>query len=511
MKKFKIIIAVLLCFAFIMLFIACGEKKGDEKNDANTTAAGENPGAETVETPQDPDAPDIVKLDMGGRTFTFFTSGWGDGSNLSPDIGAEEDSEDPIFDAAFKRRVAIEEMYNCKIKQYNIGSSEEAISTYRNTILAGDKSYDVGYTTCNNFASLLTGNYLIDWSNLTYVDMDKPYWDSNFYKSMAIMGKHYAADGDISRRRLQCVWIMCFNKKMITDNGFESPYDLVKNGKWTYDKMHEMARKVAKDVNGDGKMRRQDEDIWGLNYTGDTIMGIINCCGVKIAELNNEGIPELTVGSEVNLEKLMRIYTDMRNNTYSVDTLFAPGAEVGAFADAELFGQDKCLFLACATHNVSQMRAGEDIDYGLRAMEGDFGIIPYPKWDEAQANYTPHTAGNYYPVMHIPQTNDNLDATGIILEAMAYEGMKSIRPAFYESLLKTKTARDSESEDMLDFIFGNLSYDIGNMYNFGDITGTFGYYMSTNTKANVVSTIDKNINKWQKAIDDIVAGIEKNS
>jgi len=507
-KKSKIVIAVLLCLVLILTFAACA-KSDDKKTENTPTAEGGGPGDE-AETTTDPDAPELPALNLNGKAFTFFTSGWGEGSNLSKDIGAEEDSDDSIYDAAYKRRVKIEETYNCKIKQYNVGPSDEGVSTYRNTILAGDQSYDVGFTTCNNFASLLSGNYLTDWKNLAYADMDKPYWDKNFYESMAIMGKHFAASGDLSKRRLECVWIMCFNKGMIAANNFESPYDLVKTGKWTYEKMHEMGKKVAKDINGDGKMKRED-DLWGINYTGDTIMGIINCAGVKIAELNAEGIPEFTINTEVNLEKLFRIYTDMRDNTYSIDTLFAPGVPVGTFADAEIFGQNRCLFLACATHNISQMRAGETTDYGLRAMEGDFGIIPYPKWNEAQEKYTPYTAGNYHPVLHIPQTNGDLDATGIILEAMAYEGMKSIRPAFYDSLLKTKTARDEESADMIDFIFGNLSYDIGNMYNFGGITGVFGYDMSTNAKANIVSTVEKNMGKWQKAVDVILSEIEKNS
>jgi hypothetical protein len=507
-KNLRTVIAIFLCFAFILAFAACA-KSDDKKADDKPTSAGDDPGG-AVETTQDPDAPDSVSLDMKGKTFTFFTPGWGGDGNLYADVGAETDSDEPIETAAYNRRIKIEEMYNCKIKQVNVGETAEAVTTYRNTILAGDKSYDVGYTMCTNFASLLSGNFLVDWKNLTYVDMEKPYWNKNFYDSMAIMGRHFAADGDISRRRLQCVWIMCFNKAMIAANEFESPYDLVKAGKWTYGKMHEMAKKVARDLNGDGKMLRQD-DLWGINYTGDTIMGIINCSGVKIAELNAEGIPEFTLNTEVNLEKLFRIYEEMRDDRYSVDTLFAPGADVGTFADAEIFGQDRCLFLACASHNISQMRAGETTDYGLRAMESDFGIIPYPKWDEAQDKYMPHTAGNYHPVMSIPQTNEDLDATSIILEMMAYEGMKTIKPAFYDSLLKTKTARDEESAEMLDFIFGNLSYDVGNMYNFGGVTGVFGYQMNNNPKMKIVSTIEKNVGKWQKDIDKIIEEIEKNS
>jgi len=94
---------------------------------------------------------------------------------------------------------------------------------------------------------------------------------------------------------------------------------------------------------------------------------------------------------------------------------------------------------------------------------------------------------------------------------MAYEGMKNISPVYYENLLKTRTTRDEESAEMIDFIFGNLSYDIGNMFNFGGILGEFGYNMSTNRRANIVSTVEKNRGKWQRAIDAMIAEIEKNS
>jgi hypothetical protein len=504
MKNLKIITTVFLC----LVLAACAkENETEEKSPVETGGLAGTEAAEEI----DPDAPELpAGIDMEGKTFTFLTAGWGE-SNLSSDISPEAQTGDPVNDAAFDRKVKIEQKYNAQLKIVFVAGADPAAEQYRTAILAGDSSYDAGITTCTNFTSLLSGNFLTDWKDLTYVDMAKPYWNKNFYESMSIMGKHYAADGDISKRRLECVWIMAFNKSLTAANGFDSPYDLVKSGDWTYGKMHEMARSAAKDLNGDGAMELKT-DLWGLNYTGDTIMGIINCSGVKIAEVNSEGIPELTVGTEVNLEKLFKIYTEMRDHTYSIDTLFQAGGGVTGLGDVDIFSENRCLFLACATHNIAADNTeGANNTNSLRAMDVDFGIIPYPKWDKAQADYMPHTAGNYHPVLTVPQTNTDLDNTGIILEAMAYEGMKGITPAFYENLLKTKTARDNESEEMIDYIFGNLSYDIGNMYNFGGIVGVFGYEMSTNMKMNIVSTIEKSSGKWGRAIDTVIAEIEKNS
>lgn len=52
------------------------------------------------------------------------------------------------------------------------------------------------------------------------------------------------------------------------------------------------------------------------------------------------------------------------------------------------------------------------------------------------------------------------------MEAYAYEGYKTIRPAFYDVLLQGKIVRDDQSLEMLDFIFDNITYDVGNIFNF---------------------------------------------
>jgi len=505
-KNLKIsMTAILLCsvlFVLFALFAASCSK--DEKGETEGTSGGPD-AAESTEA-KHPDAPALPAVDMGQKVFTALTyTGWG-GDGTRADVAGEEQTGDPICDAAFNRRIKIEQQYNCKIKVVNDSDHTETVTKYQTAILAGDSSYDFAITPSTSFASLLTGNYLTDFKNLTYIDIDKPYWNKNLYDSMAILGRNYAADGDISKRRLECVWIMCFNKDMIKDNKLESPYELVKSGNWTFDKMAEMGRVVARDLDGDGKMK--EGDLYGLNYTGDTIMGLVNGCGVKIAELNSEKIPVLTIGSEANLAKMMKIYTETRDDTWSIDTLFRFW-----LGDVDIFSENRAMFLACAGHNVSgDASAGATNVRGLRTIDVDFGIIPYPKWDAAQPDYLPHTAGNYHPIISIPKTNGDLDNTGIFLEAMSYEGSRELIPAFYESLLKTKTARDDESAEMIDYIFGNLSYDVGNMYNFGDIVGTFGYGMSAdaNKKMNVVSTIEKNMGKWQAAIDKIIAEIEKN-
>ena len=271
----------------------------------------------------------------------------------------------------------------------------------------------------------------------------------------------------------------------------DSPYDLVKSGDWTLDNVVEMSKSVAHDVNGDGELTQVDA--WGINYTGDTTIGIMNGCGVKIVENDSDGIPRLTIDSESNINKIQKIWEQLFNRSYSVDTLFTYW-----LPDTEIFADNRSLFLFTGTHQLGE----------LRTTEMEFGIVPYPKYDTAQPDYLPSTAGIFLSIMCVPITNNDVENTSIFLEAFAFEGRRSVVPAYYDIILKTKVSRDNESAEMLDYIYTNIMYDAGNMYNFGDLAGIFGYYMTTTPNANVVSSIESNRKKWEAAINKLVDEVE---
>ena len=53
--------------------------------------------------------------------------------------------------------------------------------------------------------------------------------------------------------------VLLFNENLIRDYKFESPFDLVESGKWTFDRMYEMMTKVSIDLNGDGVFDEKDQ------------------------------------------------------------------------------------------------------------------------------------------------------------------------------------------------------------------------------------------------------------
>ena len=85
---------------------------------------------------------------------------------------------------------------------------------------------------------------------------------------------------------------------------------------------------------------------------------------------------------------------------------------------------------------------------------------------------------------------------------MAWGGRKFIVPAYYDVILKYRDFKDQDSEDMLDnYIFNNIVYDLGNVYDFGGVQSMFDELMR-NQSTNVASTLEGKKSAIESAIEE---------
>jgi len=145
-------------------------------------------------------------------------------------------------------------------------------------------------------------------------------------------------------------------------------------------------------------------------------------------------------------------------------------------------------------------------------MESDFGIIPLPKYDEAQETYYTATHPQYVSFMTIPVTNAEPERTGKIMEAMNAYSTEYVVPAVYQTTLVGKVIRDEESEEMLDIIFASRNFDISFAFNSSTGLQTFLQDIVVASSFNYASKEAANKTKVEKAIAQIleaVAGLEE--
>ena len=61
-------------------------------------------------------------------------------------------------------------------------------------------------------------------------------------------------------------------------------------------------------------------------------------------------------------------------------------------------------------------------------------------------------------------TGEELDMVSAVMESMASVSYRTVRPAYYETTLRTKIAQDPQSAEMFDIIIDNIYIDAGIIY-----------------------------------------------
>jgi len=148
-----------------------------------------------------------------------------------------------------------------------------------------------------------------------------------------------------------------------------------------------------------------------------------------------------------------------------------------------------------------------DID-SFRDCKFDFGLIPYPKYDEAQKEYHSFISTILTPGVSIPVTNNEPEKAGLILEAMAYYSVDTLTHAYYETALNDRYVRDEDSGEMLDIIFASRVYDFGYIYDVGGL-GLMIQNMFNAKKNTFASQYERLESKALAAIEELSAAFSE--
>ncbi|MCL2816597.1 MAG: hypothetical protein FWD23_18520, partial [Oscillospiraceae bacterium] len=304
--------------------------------------------------------------------------------------------------------------------------------------------------------------------------------------------------GDIFIKHYDGLPMLMFNKKLLADFGLESPYGFVESNEWTIDKFNEMVKGAYLDLDNDGKRNRYDR--YGFATQVDYVISFINGSGHLFMDKDKDDMPVFVGYSEKMsniLDKVMEHYAS--DDTYCIhrDAEKEGGFATGNTSQAWVFPEGRSLFYWGLSRYMGLY---------LREMEDDFGILPVPKWDSSQDKYYSTVNGwNSYTFM-LPRTVTDIEKNSIILDAMAYHGMKLIKPAYYEVCLQRKYTRDEESAAMLDIIFSSAHYEPGGSGAFvGAICDAIRSGAST---VNITSIYEKNQNKLEKEIQKMIDAYE---
>ncbi len=447
MKK-KQILSLLL--AALMLTASCSSS---QDGSSDTTSSASYDSASSDETTDQSIlakfTPELKKeLELDGYEFNIFVRPSIDDWTIV-DLVSEGETGDVLNDAVYKRNLWLEENYGFKINVgYSSATGTPEIQTY---ILADDDSYDAYFPIGRVAAGLATQGLLYDLNELEHIDFNKDCWNKMLLDSIAFGGKQYYASGAITTNSYNAVTMMAFNKGMIDKYKLDDPYQLVKDGKWTFDKLHEMASQVADDLNGDSERTSADQFGITLQTTANTIAFFFSS-GESVTKMDSDGLPVITLESE----RAINVYNKLRDSVADHNVYFT-GTDPENLA---MFSEGRALFYLEVLNTIAKLRT-----YDL-----EFGLLPLPKWTEDQEQYIQWVNGWCLCPIVVANNNANPDRTGFMIQALAEASQDFLIAPYYTKVLEGKIASDQESADMLDIAINNFVLDNCDMYSWSGIT-----------------------------------------
>jgi len=474
-------------FVLAALLASCADA-GGKTTQTDAVTADEGTAATTAVT--EPELkPELPEKDYEDAEFVLLNGNMSEWMMIYT-VYAEEETGDSLNDAIYRRNTAVEEQFNITLVENN---NTDAHNMAKKAVTAGDSGYDILLTTKGNALDLVLQNYLIDYADIPYIDTTAPWWVQGSMDSMSIANRVFYGISMFDTTHYDGVRTFFFNKQLIDAYDLENPYDLVKSGKWTVDKLYEMGLAVAQDLNGNGTW--DPEDQYGY-CTWSSVGGQALMTGSNASlsiHKDADDMPYYDMNSDYYITRLEK----MTSMVSGKDGFYNPDAGTANNGGVEHFKAGRALFYNECMGNAQK----------LRQMDIDFGIIPGPKWDEAQESYY-NCGGNPY-FMCVLTTNADLDRTGMVMEALSYESMSTVKVAAYDEMLEGKVSRDDDSEAMLDIIYTTLVYDhpIAATYLNGQITDNYMFkgksdYASYFTKFE--SKITKEIQKYIDAYESIL-------
>ena len=289
------------------------------------------------------DRMDFGEVDFGGATVTYITH-WDAFAQFR-----EGGSRAGMIDAA-------KELFNIGEIEVIIGGWGEIHEIMLNRFLSGDSAYDIWRLPHAEFWGLATRGAFYPVDELL---------PPEYFENLPRITKLRSAELTYQGHQFQFSAgtddyghsvFMVVNKDLFEAEGLPDPYELWKNKEWTWDVISNLARRVTRDIDGDGNI-----DQWGLSDVDPK--NLIYSNGGAITRYDENGKVLFTMDEPASIAALRQfhewMYVDqVMGGDYQMNE-FARGQVAMAFMPFYQIGDmTKWEF----THGVLPLPMGPDVD-----------------------------------------------------------------------------------------------------------------------------------------------------
>ena len=486
----KRMLALLCAILMLTSVIACGKT---EEPAVATTAVGDNTVSEATTTaatePAETEPPkafdSVPEQNLGGE----FHIRYNQNDNCYVDFLAEEITGDIKNDLIYERNSMVEEKLGIKM-DISWTDYQSVDADCKIQVQSGSDDYDLFGGHRISLALSYQG-FQYNLKNLESLDLTQEWWDQGYVEAATINDSLYTVIGDAGVSTLLFVSSLTFNKKLMDEANIAYPYDLVREGKWTMDTFYDMIVDYGSDLNGDGVIKREDDRFSLIGWSSES--GFSGFYSSGFSFINRDAAGDYVISYDT--EKLTSILEKMVRQWSVEHAYFNSGSGV---AEHEItygmFAEGRALFSDIVLSKIATFYSD---------MEADYGIVPLPKYDEAQESYKSYL-GYTIPILYIPANAADPERTGTIMEAYSTASYDHVTPKMFEIVTKLKNVRDEDSSEMIEIIIRNKFIDTAHFFDvegYGTLPRNAIAQKNTNTSSLVKAFERIAAKEWEKIID----------
>lgn len=438
------LLLALLMLASCALLVACSQPDDPSQPDQPDTP-------DQPDVPETPDAPatedyllSIPKQNYG-KTFTFLSS---PARVAELNITNEDDAMGSTVDTAvFYRNNRVSEHLGVTFNNITSPMSWDGRAEYLNRIYSSYSAGDQDFQLISIYEAFAAENaisgYYYDVNSIEAVDLSSPWYVQSWVKNTLINDRSYMIVSDLSLSMWNSIYALYFNKQMadqieVTD----VLYKMAADGDFTFEYLLNCAEMVTVE---DGNQSWDEFDTYGFALNRFDCRAMVTYFDLPLSFVNEDEEYELCFYNE----RTETIYGEIHDAMWNSDGIYKNTLYDGDVTmTIPMFKDNRLLFLSATLGNSQE----------LRSMDGDFGILPWPKYTEDQDSYFSH-ASDAFTLFAIPGQTDDPEFCGTVTNALSAESKYSVIPSFYDVVLKGRTAKDEQSSAMLDVIRNSLHFD----------------------------------------------------
>ena len=439
MKK-SIVRMLPLLLAALFLISACASGTSVETTAPEAQTDGQNEQASSDEETTAAYLDHVTSRYDGEEIHILY---WKDRENQ--EYFAEELSGAEVNDAIFRRNAKVEDKLGAKLVFIGTAGNSSKANDFKSFVEksvkngSGDDVFDVISAHSRSIGLCTYSGFTVDLNGLGSIDLSKPWWPSLLTETCRVNNQLHFLSGDISTNMLYMMYSVFYNKDMLVSLNIEDPFDDVKNGSWTIERMLALAKDVYADE--DAEVGKSDGDRFGIVSSklhcdallyGSDIVGVENVNGVLQLSEDFKG--------EKMVNLIEKISTGFAN---SKDGFIGSGYK-------DIFRRGQSLFII----DRADIAINDLSDKNFETL----AILPAPKYDSDQKDY--RTAiGNPFSLYAIPTNAQNPEKSADFLEVSAAESYVEVTPVIFEISMKIRYAGGSNDAYCYDLIRAGAVYD----------------------------------------------------